>query len=214
MKGLTFGDPIWPSLLTHGWVKQRPKLMTKGLTLRGPYMVIWHSSPMDKSSEGHSSGELSGGPHVSTWTKPKTSNWHNMETLYSKVGLNTRRLQPNEVCYNKRKKNTSSIVVWAIDQVNVTKDMTQRWWPHSPWRHAHLHDAPLMRIERPCPLGVVSGYLQDPDENHWKIILKYLRNTKDRCLSYENFDLKLMKYDSSFQLDIIIIRIRRNTSLS
>ena len=27
---------------------------------------------------------------------------------------------------------------------------------------------------------IVRGYLQDPDENHWKVILKNLRNTKDR----------------------------------
>ena len=27
---------------------------------------------------------------------------------------------------------------------------------------------------------IVSGYLQDSSENHWKVILKYLRNTKNR----------------------------------
>ena len=27
---------------------------------------------------------------------------------------------------------------------------------------------------------IVSGYLQDLGENHWKVIIKYLRNTKDR----------------------------------
>ena len=45
----------------------------------------------------------------------------------------------------------------------------------------------------------------DPDENYWKvakIILKYLRNTKEQWLVYEKPDLKLMGYtDFSFQLD-------------
>ena len=45
---------------------------------------------------------------------------------------------------------------------------------------------------------VVSGYLQDPSENHWNIILKYLRNTKDRWLGYGESNLKLMKYDFNF----------------
>ena len=60
---------------------------------------------------------------------------------------------------------------------------------------------------------IVSGYLQDLDENHWNVILKYLKNTKDWWLSYGESDLKLVEYDSSFQLDIIIARMYRNTSL-
>ena len=46
-------------------------------------------------------------------------------------------------------------------------------------------------------LGVVSRYQFDPEENHWKvmkIILKYLRNTKDQWLIYGDTDLKLVKY--------------------
>ena len=52
-------------------------------------------------------------------------------------------------------------------------------------------------------LGLVSRYQSDPDEKHWKIakvILKYLRNTKDQWLIYGDTDLKLMRYtDSNFQ---------------
>ena len=48
------------------------------------------------------------------------------------------------------------------------------------------------------PIRVVSGYLQDLDENHWKVILKYLRYTKDQRLSYGESDLKLIEYDYSF----------------
>ena len=51
-------------------------------------------------------------------------------------------------------------------------------------------------------LGIVSRYQSDLDENHWKvikIILKYLRNTKDQWLIYEDTDLKFMEYiDSNF----------------
>ena len=46
-------------------------------------------------------------------------------------------------------------------------------------------------------LKVVSKYQLDPDKNHWKvakIILKYLRNTKDQWLVYRKLDLKLMGY--------------------
>ena len=54
-------------------------------------------------------------------------------------------------------------------------------------------------------LGVVSRYQFNLGEAHWKVvktILKYLRNTKDQWLVYEEPDLKLMGYiDSSFQSD-------------
>ena len=54
-------------------------------------------------------------------------------------------------------------------------------------------------------LGVVSRYQSDLGEAHWKVvktILKYLRNTKDQWLIYEEFNLKLVEYnDSIFQLD-------------
>ena len=54
-------------------------------------------------------------------------------------------------------------------------------------------------------LWVVSTYQSDLDENHQKVvktILKYLRNTKDQWLIYEDTDLKLMEYtDFSFQSD-------------
>ena len=54
-------------------------------------------------------------------------------------------------------------------------------------------------------LGVVSRYQSDPREAHWKvvkIILKYLRNTKDQWLIYRESDLKLVGYtDSSFMSD-------------
>ena len=46
-------------------------------------------------------------------------------------------------------------------------------------------------------LEVVSRYQLDPDEKHWKIakaILKYLRNTKDQWLIYEDSDLILVGY--------------------
>ena len=46
-------------------------------------------------------------------------------------------------------------------------------------------------------LGVVSRYQSDPSENHWKVvknILKYLRNTKDQWLIYEESDLKLVRF--------------------
>ena len=52
-------------------------------------------------------------------------------------------------------------------------------------------------------LGAVSRYQSDPDEKHWKIvkvILKYLRNTKDPWLIYGDSDVKLVGYtDFSFQ---------------
>ena len=51
-------------------------------------------------------------------------------------------------------------------------------------------------------LGLVSRYQSDPGENHWKvikIIIKYLRNTKDQWLVYGKIDLKFMRFiDSSF----------------
>ena len=54
-------------------------------------------------------------------------------------------------------------------------------------------------------LGVVSKYQSDLGENHWKvvkIILKYLKNTKDQWLIYGEIDLKLVRFiDSNFQSD-------------
>ena len=54
-------------------------------------------------------------------------------------------------------------------------------------------------------LGIVSRYQSDPGENHWKvikIILKYLRNTKDQWLIYGESDLKLVGFtESNFQSD-------------
>ena len=54
-------------------------------------------------------------------------------------------------------------------------------------------------------LGVESRYQSNPSENHWKvvkIILKYLRNTKDQWLIYGESNLKLVGFiDSSFQSD-------------
>ena len=54
-----------------------------------------------------------------------------------------------------------------------------------------------MRSNVAYSLGVVSRYQSDPGENHWKvvkIILKYLRNTKDQWLIYGESDLKLMGF--------------------
>ena len=52
-------------------------------------------------------------------------------------------------------------------------------------------------------LGLVSRYQSDSNENHWKvvkIILKYLRNTKNQWFIYGESDLKLVGHtDSSFQ---------------
>ena len=45
---------------------------------------------------------------------------------------------------------------------------------------------------------VVSGYLQNLSENHWKVILKYLRNTKDQWFGYEESDLKLIEFNFNF----------------
>ena len=54
-------------------------------------------------------------------------------------------------------------------------------------------------------LGVVSRYQYDPGKNYWKVvkvILKYLRNTKDQWLVYGESDLKLVGFtDFSFQSD-------------
>ena len=51
----------------------------------------------------------------------------------------------------------------------------------------------------------MSRYQSDPDEKHWKIakvILKYLRNTKDQWLIYGDSDLKFVGYtDFNFQSD-------------
>ena len=62
-----------------------------------------------------------------------------------------------------------------------------------------------MKLDITFSLGVVSRYQSDLGENHRKvvkIILKYLRNTKDQWLIYEKFDLKLVGFiDYSFQLD-------------
>ena len=61
------------------------------------------------------------------------------------------------------------------------------------------------RLDVAYSLGVVSRYQLDLDENHWKvakIILKYLRNTKDQWLVYQESDMKLMGYtDFNFQSD-------------
>ena len=61
---------------------------------------------------------------------------------------------------------------------------------------------------------VVSGYLQNLGENHRKVILKYLKNTKDWWFGYGESDLKHIEYDFNFKLDIIIVSMCRNTSLS
>ena len=54
-------------------------------------------------------------------------------------------------------------------------------------------------------LGVVSRYQSDLRKNHWKvikIILKYLRNTKDQWLIYGESDLKFVEFtDFNFQSD-------------
>ena len=54
-------------------------------------------------------------------------------------------------------------------------------------------------------LEVVSRYQSDLRENYWKvvkIILKYLKNTKDQWLIYGDTNLKLVGYtDFSFQSD-------------
>ena len=54
-------------------------------------------------------------------------------------------------------------------------------------------------------LSVTSRYQSDPGMGHWvaiKIILKYLRRTKDIFLIYENGDLIVNGYsDVSFQSD-------------
>ena len=59
------------------------------------------------------------------------------------------------------------------------------------------------RLNVAYSLGVVSRYQSNPDENHWKVaktILKYLKNTKDQWLVFEESDLKLMRYtDFNFQ---------------
>ena len=58
------------------------------------------------------------------------------------------------------------------------------------------------RADMVYSLGVVSRYQSDPGEAYWKVvksILKYLRNTKDQWLIYEEPDLKLIGYtESSF----------------
>ena len=62
-----------------------------------------------------------------------------------------------------------------------------------------------MRSDVAYSLGVVSRYQSDPRENHLKvvkIILKFMRNTKDQWLIYGDTDLKLMRYiNFSFQSD-------------
>ena len=61
------------------------------------------------------------------------------------------------------------------------------------------------RLDVAYSLGVVSRYQSDPRQNHWKVvkaILKYLRNTKDQWLVYDESDLKLIgSTDFSFQSD-------------
>ena len=61
------------------------------------------------------------------------------------------------------------------------------------------------RVDVAYSLGVESRYQSDLGEAHWKVvksILKYLRNSKNQWLIYEELDLKLMGYtDSSFQSD-------------
>ena len=56
------------------------------------------------------------------------------------------------------------------------------------------------RLDVTYSLGVVSRYQSDSSENHWKvvkIILKYLRNTKNQWLIYEESDLKLVGFRRS-----------------
>ena len=59
-----------------------------------------------------------------------------------------------------------------------------------------------IRLDVAYSLGVVSRYQSDPEKNHWKvvkIILKYLRNTKDEWLIYGESDLRLIGFtDSNF----------------
>ena len=46
-----------------------------------------------------------------------------------------------------------------------------------------IYTMTCMRSDVAYSLGIVSRYQSDPDEKHWKIvkvILKYLRNTKDQ----------------------------------
>ena len=61
-----------------------------------------------------------------------------------------------------------------------------------------------MRSDMAYLLGVMSRYQSDSGENYQviKTILKYLRNTKDQWLIYEESDLKLMGFtNSNFQSD-------------
>ena len=63
------------------------------------------------------------------------------------------------------------------------------------------------RLDVAYSLKVVSRYQSDPNENHWKvvkIILKYLRNTKNQWLIYGNTDLKLMRYTKCVELHIYL----------
>ena len=61
------------------------------------------------------------------------------------------------------------------------------------------------RLDVVNALGVMSRYQSDLNEKHWKIvkiILKYLRNTKDQWLIYKDTDLKLVRYTNfNFQSD-------------
>ena len=56
----------------------------------------------------------------------------------------------------------------------------------------------MYEIEYDILTKIVSGYLQDLDENYWKVIFKYLTNIKDRWFGYEESDLKFIEYDFSF----------------
>ena len=62
-----------------------------------------------------------------------------------------------------------------------------------------------IRPDMAYSLRVVSRYQSDLGKNHWKIIkiiLKYLKNTKDQWLVYGKIDLKLMGFiDFNFQPD-------------
>ena len=54
-------------------------------------------------------------------------------------------------------------------------------------------------------LSIISRYQSNLDKNYWKVvktILKYLKNTKDQWLIYEDTEFKFMKYtDFNFQSD-------------
>ena len=105
----------------------------------------------------------------------------------------------NNIPYIIRNKGFIVIIVLHKDlekaslilEINIYRDRSKSLFRLSQSMHIEylwvefiLSWISYMRSDMVYLLEIVSRYLQDPDEYHQKVILKYFRNTKDRWLDY------------------------------